>query len=173
MRDELKIPRTNYTLIFADSQEFAGNHRAPAFILDSHQTGETHWHSLRVYEFLLRHAKKWDNYSCPLRVKEYERNLLCMLTFLRPWNKLSSEVQSCHYGQNPPNNIFHTGMFYTKHEKSVFCTISKSKRKDAAIWTYRDQILKDIHAKCPNVNTIHFWSDGLWSESNPNPVIKL
>ncbi|XP_023181359.1 uncharacterized protein LOC111605902 [Xiphophorus maculatus] len=52
-------------------------------------------------------------------------------------------------------------MFYTGQQKAGFCTISESKRQDAAaIWTYMDQILTDIHIRYPAINTIHFWSDG-------------
>ncbi|KAL2102031.1 hypothetical protein ACEWY4_003792 [Coilia grayii] len=82
--------------------------------------------------------------------------------FSEAWKcKYSSEVQSCHYGQNLPQITLHTGMFYTKQEKQAFCTISESKRQDAAaIWTYMDQVLKNIHTRFPHIDTVHFWSDG-------------
>lgn len=53
------------------------------------------------------------------------------------------------------------GMYHTKHEKAGFCTVSQSKRQDAAaIWTHMNQTLKDIRTTFPTVVTIHFWSDG-------------
>lgn len=50
--------------------------------------------------------------------------------------KYSSEVQSCHFGQNLPRLNLHTGMYYTKEDKSGFCTILESKWQDA-ICTHR------------------------------------
>ncbi|CAJ1066393.1 hypothetical protein KUCAC02_023480 [Xyrichtys novacula] len=52
-------------------------------------------------------------------------------------------------------------MYYTKVGKAAFCTLSESKRQDAAaIWTHLDPVLKDIKTKYPQVTTMHFWSDG-------------
>lgn len=52
-------------------------------------------------------------------------------------------------------------MYYTKEQKTGFCTVSESKRQDAsAIWAYMEPVLTDICLKFPKVDTIHFWSDG-------------
>lgn len=82
--------------------------------------------------------------------------------FSEAWKcKYSSEVQSCHFGQNLPQLNLHTGIYYTKEQKTGFCTVSESKRQDAsAIWTHMEPVLTDIRLKFPKVDTIHFWSDG-------------
>jgi hypothetical protein len=52
-------------------------------------------------------------------------------------------------------------MYYIKGGKAGFCTLSESKRQDAAaIWTHMDPVLKDIKTRYPQVTTVHFWSDG-------------
>ncbi len=52
-------------------------------------------------------------------------------------------------------------MCYTKEAKSGFCTISESKRQDAATsWAYMDPILREIYRVHLSVDTVHFWSDG-------------
>ncbi|XP_063074360.1 uncharacterized protein LOC134464949 [Engraulis encrasicolus] len=52
-------------------------------------------------------------------------------------------------------------MHYTNKQKASFCTVSESKRQDAAaIWTHMEPVLRDIRSKFPTIDTIHFWSDG-------------
>ena len=52
-------------------------------------------------------------------------------------------------------------MYYIKGGKAGFCTLSESKRQDAAaIWTHMDPVLKDIKTRYPQVTTVHFWSGG-------------
>ncbi|CAG5897229.1 unnamed protein product, partial [Menidia menidia] len=54
------------------------------------------------------------------------------LDFSEAWKcKDSSEVQSCHFGQNLPQLNPHTAMYYTKYPKTGFCTVSESKLQDA------------------------------------------
>lgn len=91
-----------------------------------------------------------------------DTTVIVHVDFSEAWKcKYSSEVQSCHFGQNLPMLNLHTGMYYVKGEKAAFCTISESKRQDAAaIWSHMEPILRDIRVKFPKVDTIHFWSDG-------------
>lgn len=91
-----------------------------------------------------------------------EKSVIVHVDFAEAWKcKYSSEVQSCHFGQNLPQLNLHTGMYYTKDEKAGFCTVSESKRQDAAsIWAYMDPVLKTIRQKFPGAHTIHFWFDG-------------
>lgn len=91
-----------------------------------------------------------------------DSTVIVHVDFSEAWKcKYSSEVQSCHFGQNLPQLNLHTGMYYTKEQKTGFCTVSESKRQDApAIWTHMEPVLKDIRLKFPKVDTIHFWSDG-------------
>ncbi|KAI4827689.1 hypothetical protein KUCAC02_031067 [Chaenocephalus aceratus] len=91
-----------------------------------------------------------------------ESTAIVHVDFSESWRcKYKSEVQACHFGQNLPQITLHTGMYYTKGEKAAFCTLSESKRQDAAaIWTHMEPVLKDIKTKYPQVTTVHFWSDG-------------
>lgn len=116
-----------------------------------------------LYQDKLRNETTTHVHSVQNQTKEY-RNMITICDEFTvivhvDWIcKFSSEVQSCHYGQNLPQLTLHTGMFYTKHEKAGFCTVSESKRQDAAaIWTYMDQILTTIHARFPKINTVLFW----------------
>ncbi|KAM3616647.1 uncharacterized protein V6R79_021212 [Siganus canaliculatus] len=91
-----------------------------------------------------------------------ENTVIIHVDFSEAWKcKYSSEVQSCHFGQNLPQLNLHTGMYYTKKEKTAFCTVLESKRQDAsAIWAHFEPVLRDIRSKFPRVDSIHFWSDG-------------
>ena len=91
--------------------------------------------------------------------KGNDSTVIVHVDFSEAWKcKYSSEVQSCHFGQNLPQLNLHTGMYYTKEQG--FCTVSESKRQDAsAIWTHMEPVLTDIRNKFPEVDTIHFWSD--------------
>ena len=52
-------------------------------------------------------------------------------------------------------------MYFIKSGKAGFCTISESKRKDAAAtWTQIDALLKDTRIKYLQVTIVHFWVDG-------------
>lgn len=125
---------------------------------------------MALYQEKLRNETTTHVHLAQNQSKEYrnmikncnDTTVIVHVDFSEAWKcKYSSEVQSCHYGQNLPQITLHTGMFYTKHEKEGFCTISESKRQDAAaIWAYMDQVLTDIHSRFPHIDTIHFWSDG-------------
>ena len=91
-----------------------------------------------------------------------ESTAIVHVDFSESWRcKYQSEVQACHFGQNLPQIKLHTGMYYIKGGKAGFCTLSESKRQDAAaIWTHMDPVLKDIKTRYPQITTVHFWSDG-------------
>lgn len=75
-----------------------------------------------------------------------ESTAIVHVNFSESWRcKYQSEVQACHFGQNLPQITLHTGMYYIKGGKAGFCTLSESKRQDAAaIWTHMNPVLKDI-----------------------------
>lgn len=75
-----------------------------------------------LYQDKLRNETTTHVHSIHNQTKEYrnmitncdETTVIVHVDFSEAWKcKYNSEVQSCHYGQNLP----HTGMFYTKHEK--------------------------------------------------------
>ena len=57
----------------------------------------------------------------------------------------------------------HTGVYYVGHdgEANTFCTISESlQHGPAAIWAHLDTVLNLIQNKHPEIDTIHYFSDG-------------
>ncbi|KAI4816693.1 hypothetical protein KUCAC02_009009 [Chaenocephalus aceratus] len=125
---------------------------------------------IQLYEDKLKSETTTDVCSVQNQSREYrsmiencnDSTVIVHVDFSEAWKcKYSSEVQSCHFGQNLPQLNLHTGMYYTKEEKTGCCTVSESKRQDAsAIWTHMEPVLRDIRLKFPKVDTIHFWSDG-------------
>ena len=56
-----------------------------------------------------------------------------------------------------------TGVYYVGHdgEANTFCTISESlQHGPAAIWAHLDTVLNLIQNKHPEIDTIHYFSDG-------------
>jgi hypothetical protein len=77
--------------------------------------------------------------------------------------KYHEEIQSVHFGASQPQISLHTGVYFTKDLPggSTFCTLSDSlQHGPSAIWTYIRPVLNDIKTKHPNINYIHFFSDG-------------
>ena len=76
--------------------------------------------------------------------------------------KLESEVQGMHFGASRNQVSLHTGVLYKKDSDPVsFRTISGNTRHDpAAIWAHLTPILSQLKEKSPDLDTIHFLSDG-------------
>lgn len=81
--------------------------------------------------------------------------------------KHSEEIQAHHFGGSRNQLTLHTVVLYAKpegaetNETVSFCTVSSSlAHGPAAIWAHTDPILKYVQEKYPNVETIHFFSDG-------------
>lgn len=124
---------------------------------------------IKLYEQILRneattHVCLVQNQSKAYRntIETCEESIAIVhVDFSESWRcKYQSEVQACHFGQNLPQmNIPECIML--RVERQGFCTLSESKRQDAAaIWTHMDPVLKDIKTRYPQVTTVHFWSDG-------------
>ena len=143
-----------------------GLHFNTRLVMHSGTLGEL----IQLYEDKLKTETTTHVCSVQNQTREYrsmiekcnDSTAIVHVDFSEAWKcKYSSEVQSCHFGQNLPQLNLHTGMYYTKEQKTGFCTISESKRQDAsAIWAHMEPVLTDIHLKFPKVDTIHFWSDG-------------
>ena len=56
----------------------------------------------------------------------------------------------------------HTGVLYVSQmQPRSFCTLSDSRTHDPiAIWAYLEPVLNDLKTEFPNIQTIHFFSDG-------------
>lgn len=77
--------------------------------------------------------------------------------------KYSREVQSVHFGGSHKQITLHTGMLYVGgiDEGIAFCTVSASRRHDPiAIWAYLDPLFAYLGKSHPEVQVIHFFSDG-------------
>ena len=77
--------------------------------------------------------------------------------------KMPNEVLSAHFGASKKQISLHTGVYYVGHdgEASTFCTISESlQHGPAAIWAHLDTVLNLIQNKHPEIDTIHYFSDG-------------
>ena len=77
--------------------------------------------------------------------------------------KMQNEVLSAHFGASKKQISLHTGVYYVGHdgEANTFCTISESlPHGPAAIWAHLDTVLNLIQNKHPEIDTIHYFSDG-------------
>lgn len=76
--------------------------------------------------------------------------------------KLNTEVQGMHFGASRNQASLHTGIVYLKDRSPMsFCSISDNTRHDpASIWAHLSPILQKIKTENPDIDTIHFISDG-------------
>ena len=90
----------------------------------------------------------------------------CDLYILMDWSenyqcKYASEPQAVHFGASKEMVSLHTGMIYTKNYTKGFCTFSKCLRHDSsAIIAHLIPVIDYVLQKFPQLNTIHFQSDG-------------
>ena len=97
--------------------------------------------------------KSMTHQECLIHV-DFSENYVC---------KYSSEIQAVHFASNQQQTTLHTGVLHVGgvEEHVCFATITSSKEKGpAAIWTHMSPILDLVKASYPNVNTVHFFSDG-------------
>ena len=76
---------------------------------------------------------------------------------------MQNEVLSAHCGASKKQISLHTGVYYVGHdgEANTFCTISESlQHGPAAIWAHLDTVLNLTQNKHPEIDTIHYFSDG-------------
>jgi hypothetical protein len=78
-------------------------------------------------------------------------------------SKMSKEIQSMHFGASKSQITLHTGVYYVKQQSNPtsFCTVSDSLNHSlAGIWAYLGPVLDEIQRHFPQIDTIHFFSDG-------------
>ena len=99
----------------------------------------------------------WNGTWCQMSVS-------CTLISLKNYVcKMQNEVLSAHFGASKKQISLHTGVYYVGHdgEANTFCTISESlQHGPAAIWAHLDTVLNLIQNKHPEIDTIHYFSDG-------------
>lgn len=76
--------------------------------------------------------------------------------------KLAQEIQTFHFGASRDQATLHTGVLLVKGQKAIpFNSISASRdHNPAAIWAHLQPVLGSLSKDYPNINTIHFFSDG-------------
>lgn len=75
--------------------------------------------------------------------------------------KLANEVQSMLFGASKRQISLHTGMVYWKGEAQSLCTMSDdNSHQPPAIWAHLSPLIEMIKKRKPNVDTLHFFTDG-------------
>src|SRR5690606_6439538 len=66
------------------------------------------------------------------------------------------------FGASSQQACLQTGIFYLKNGQfTSFCTISDNPHHGpAAIWAHLEPVICSIRSNYPDVNTVHFYSDG-------------
>lgn len=128
---------------------------------------------LKTFESSIKLYKK-HHYNMLKQLKEYqnavatlkENEALIVCDFSENYEaKLSEEIQSMHFGASKSQITLHTGMIYWKNMSQSFCSISDSNsHQPPAIWAHLTPILDLIKENSPDVNVIHFFSDGPTSQ---------
>ena len=113
-----------------------------------------HYYNIR-HQYKFYRTLKWNMMSneCLMHI-DFSENYVC---------KMQNEVLSAHFGASKKQISLHTGVYYLGHdgEANTFCTISESlKHGPAAIWAHLDTVLNLIQNKHPEIDTIHYFSDG-------------
>lgn len=79
--------------------------------------------------------------------------------------KLGTEIQAMHFGASKNSITLHCGMIYLKSKSQSFVTISNNTcHEPNAIWAHLQPILKLAKQLDPNIQIIHFFSDGPCSQ---------
>ena len=115
---------------------------------------------IRKHVFNIRH--QYMQYRL-LRTKLTDNDCLIRIDFTENYTcQYNRDIQSVHYGGSHKQCTMHTGVLYVGQRKpKSFCTLSDSRSHEpTAIWTYLEPVLIDLKTEFPNIETIHFFSDG-------------
>lgn len=85
---------------------------------------------------------------------DFSENYIC---------KMSSEIQSMHFGASKHQLSLHTGVYYigNNSNQTTFCTVSENlNHGPPAIWAHLKPIIKRIKDSNPEVSSVEFFSDG-------------
>ena len=112
------------------------------------------WHVL-VMRNQFREYRNILNIQSPntcVIIVDYSENYTC---------KQRRAIQSAHFGASNSQVAMHTGVAYMKSSQMSFCSLSDCTRHDpSAIWASLLPVLRSLSDKDPNLQYIHFWSDG-------------
>lgn len=75
--------------------------------------------------------------------------------------KMSTEIQSYHFGGSRKQATIHTAVLYKAHSTRSYATVSNSLRHDErAVWAHLEPILKELRVTSPQITVLHIISDG-------------
>ena len=129
--------------------------------------GDLLWETIDLLQRYRKHVFNIKHqYNCykELRTKMTPSECMIHVDFSENYvAKCSQEIQSMHFGASKNQISLHTGVYFVGPEgvPKTFCSVSDSNNHGpAAIWTHLDPILDCIQKENPQVNTMHFFSDG-------------
>jgi hypothetical protein len=114
--------------------------------------GARHLAVYKHQERLLQTLKTKLSSSEAIILMDFSENYSC---------KYAEEVQSFHFGGSRNQVTIHDGVVYHSSGNFSFATLSDCRRHDPiAIWTYIQPLFNLLSTDHPNINTVHFWTDG-------------
>lgn len=100
-----------------------------------------------------------------------ETEMVIVADFSENYNgKYHEEIQAHHFGGSREQVSLHTVVIYVlgddqKSKTESYCTLSScTNHQPAAIWAHLDPVLKDIQNRYPLITTVHFFTDGPFSQ---------
>lgn len=114
---------------------------------------KTHsYNIIHQYTEYQRCIRNLDDQSIAVHI-DFSENYCC---------KLSTEIQSMHFGASRQQFTLHTGVLYSKgRDPMSFTSISPcNNHGPEAIWAHLSPVLQLIRREFNNVHGIHFFSDG-------------
>lgn len=116
-------------------------------------TFKRHIFNIKTQNEAFNKCKETLDSSSAVIIIDFSENYQC---------KLSSEIQSFHFGGSRAQATIHTGVIYLGHRRPIpFATISDClQHGPTAIWAHLDPILKYLTTEVPELRIIHFFSDG-------------
>lgn len=106
---------------------------------------------IHQYKEYCRCTKNLNKHTIALHI-DFSENYAC---------KLAKEIQAMHFDGSRHQITIHTGILYSKKGNQSFASMSSNKDHGPdAIWAHLLPVLKMIKEKFPEVDGIHFYSDG-------------
>jgi hypothetical protein len=135
------------------------------------KTLKKHVYNIKVQHHSFRQAVDKLKESEMVLVADFSENYNC---------KCFQEIQAHHFGGSREQVSLHTVVVYTtniQHTKpnvKSYCTVSSSLcHQPPAIWAHLHPILSEIRLNYPEIVTVHFFSDGPFSQYRQKKKIYL
>lgn len=121
-------------------------------------------HQINEYNKITRTLSSAKN-ECSIHC-DFSENYQC---------KYAREIQAVHFGASHSQITLHTGIiYYSNGESQTFCTVSPcNDHQPGAIWAHLSPVIKMAKEKIPDMQIIHFWSDGPSSQYRQKKIFFL